>query len=468
MTKSTLAQNLNEVLGTNATDYDIYGAVTENMDNPGDLPTYRAGYDFTPYGTELTQDADMKEDYLNSLVKKIGVIFQRSAQAQNSLREFIRGQMPQAGMIQSMIYDTVSPKRYQPIYRGPEDSPFRQALQEPYSKIHKNIVNSRSEVTIIDTNDNEYFQSLTQFHEYIWNKLNSMISGAVNDLYYNTKLTFTTPISDTVDILNRKAKDGQIIKIDTTDGTSNDIAYKIKLYSEMFQYFSRDNNAAGLNQATRVDKIDVIIDTKTSVNLDMKFFGTLFNAENGKPDARVNRIKIDKFPDVWKYPKDHVVTKEDFDGPEGDGKHPYIDIDNYHIGDVIKAGTLAKAHAPEAKQYLDGDKVHVVIMDHDAVQVYDMLPFRIASQFDARNRSINVYLHKKHLFAFIQGLNAVAIVDKGVIPEDTDPNNSGSNGSNGSTGSEGSNSSNGSNSSTGNNSSTASTRSTNKSSGSAT
>lgn len=434
MSKSNLAKNFTRITGVKASDNDIYGTVVDNMDDPKDLATYRAGMDFRPYGDEFINNPELESDYLNSLIGKIGVIFQRSAQGKNALSDFLRGQLPYGQSIQSILYDTIAPKLYQPIYRGPEDSPFRQALQEPYSKTYQQTVDSVSETTIIDTYDTKYFHTLEEFHDYIWNKLNALVSGAVMDVYKYTKLTLASPIADTLDIINNNKSDKPIIKLDTLDGTAKDLAKKIKTYSKKFQYFSRDNNAAGLNQASTIDKIDVIIDVNDSVDLDMDYFGQLFNPENGKP-TQVNLIEIDSFPDVWKYNKDHTVTQSDIDGG-------FIDPDNFPVGSTVKAGSYARPNAVDATQMLRGEDVHAVILDHDAVQVYDQLPMKMAIQYNARNRSANIFLHKKNIFAFIQGLNAVALVGQGVI-NPSNPSNP-TNGSNGSNGSTASNSSSGS------------------------
>ncbi len=433
MSYSKLAKDFAKVTGVKASDNDIYGSIVQNMDDPKDLATYRAGMSFIPYGDEIKNNPEIETDYLESLIEKIGVIFQRSAQGKNALNDFLRGQMPYGQTIQTILYDTVAPKLYQPIYRGPEDSPFRQALQEPYSKTYQQVIDSTSETTFIDTYDTKYFHTLEEFHDYIWNKLNALVSGAVMDVYKFTKLTLASPIADTLDIINNNKDNEPIIKLDTLDGTAKDLAKKIKTYSKKFQYFSRDNNAAGLNQASTVDKIDVVIDIDDSVDLDMDYFGQLFNPENGRP-TQINLIEIDRFPDVWKYPKDHIVTQEDVVG-----KNPFVDRDTYPIGSTIPAGSYARANAPEAQQYLRGKDVHAVILDHDAVQVYDQLPMKMAVQYNARNRSANIFLQKKNIFAFIQGLNAVALVDQNII----NPSNP-SNGSNGSNGSTASNSSSGS------------------------
>lgn len=229
------------------------------------------------------------------------------------------------------------------------------------------------------------------------------------------------------------------------------------------RYFTRNYNGAGIAQASVVDDIVIIMNLDYSVDIDMDYLGQLFNAENGQ-DFNIEKIEVDSFPSVWKYSKDHVVDKTDgiegwlsvkgrlgennWTGPGGIVEYP--DGDRYgtwYIDEVVPKGHLAKAGAKDAVQVLDGSTVAAVILDRDALQIWDQLPMRLSLVSNPRGRYQNVLLNKKSLFAYIKGLNAMAITvsdkDDGrieypaIYPDDHQGSN-GSNGSNGSDGSDGS------------------------------
>lgn len=402
MAQSKLAQSLTSLSNVKVTDNDIYANVVNKMDNPADLPTYKAGSDFKPYGSELMANPDLFNGYLSTLVKQYGVIFQKVALAQNPLSMFKKGIMPMGGNIESIVYDTVEAKQYNPFYRdahGRTRSPFEQNLLNPVSDTYSETQDINMPVTIIDTVDTQYFQNLDQFHTYIWGKIASLVNGAVLDEFYHTKLTISKPIADnkmpTVNI-----KDGADI--------SKRLAKMIKSTAKRMRYFNRDYNASGINQATLVDNIVVMVNVDRSVDLDMDYFGQLFNPENSR-DFNVQYVEVDSFPSIWKYNKDHVVTEEDANMGWVDVRTNGNNYGHWYVGDTIKKGTLAKAGAPDATMVFDGSKLAAVVLDKDALQLWDMLPTTLSTTANQRGRYQNVFLNKKTLFAYIMGLNAMGI-----------------------------------------------------------
>lgn len=404
MAKSALASKMSEKGNTNVTDADIYSSVVSGMQDPGDLGTYRAGLDFRPYGSELASNEDLLNGYMGSLVRQYGVIFQKVAMAQNPLNLFKRGIMPLNGKIESMVYDTVDPKIYNPFYKdshGNPQSPFEQSFNDPIGRTYTEEQDISTPTTIIDSVDTEFFQNLDQFHSYLYNRILALVNGAIIDEFKLTKLTLSEPLADNV------MPNYNIKRRSDPAETSKQIAKKILKTARMMRYFSRDFNGLGINQASVVDDIVVVMNLNYSVDIDMDYFGQLFNPENGQ-DFRVERKEIDNFPSVWRYTKDHVVTQEDIDKKYADGKIGGS-YGTWYVGDTIKAGALAKAGAPDAEQVLDGDNVAAVILDRDALQVWDKLPLRLSLVSNPRGRYQNVLLNKKTMFAYVEGLNALAI-----------------------------------------------------------
>lgn len=404
MPASKLAQAFNSVTEGKFTDSQIYNNVVGKMSDPQDLPAYKVGSDFTPYGQELMTNPDLFNGYLSTLVKQFGVIFQKVSLAQNPLNLFKKGLMPFGGSLESIVYDTMEQKEYNPFFRdghGRKQSPFEQNLLNPDGGVYSDTQDISTAVTILDTVDTQYFQNLAQFHTYVYGKIASLVNGAVLDEYYHTKLTLSKPIADgkmpVVNINNAGDSKDWIAKL----------AKSIKTLSKEMRYFSRKHNGSGINQATLVNNIVVIVPVKYSVELDMSYFGQLFNPENAR-DFQVQYVEVDSFPSIWKYTKDHVITADDVtkgyvDVKENDG------YAKYYIGDTIKAGTLAKAGATDAEEVFNGDNLAAVVMDRDALQIWDQLPTTLSTISNPRGRYNNVFLNKKSLFAYITGLNAEGI-----------------------------------------------------------
>lgn len=400
---SNLTNAFNSVTQGKFSDYQIYSNVVGKMADPSDLPSYKVGSDFTPYGQELMANPDVFNGYLSTLVAQFGVIFQKISLAQNPLSMFKKGLMPFGSNIESIVYDTVEQKQYNPFFRnakGKHLSPFEQNLLNPVSGVYSETQDISTPVTIIDTVDTQYYQNLSQFHNYVYGKISALVNGAVLDEYYHTKLTLSKPIADgKMPIYNVHRTDG--------DQWLSDFAKQIKTLAKQMRYFSRDHNSAGINQATLVQNIVVVVPVKYSVDLDMSYFGQLFNPENAR-DFQIQYVEVDSFPSVWKYSKDHVVTQDDVTKGFVDAG-PMDHYAKYSIGDTIKAGTLAKAGATDAIEVFDGDKLGAVVLDRDALQVWDQLPTTLSTIANPRGRYQNVFLNKKTLFAYITGLNAQGI-----------------------------------------------------------
>ncbi len=75
-------------------------------------------------------------------------------------------------------------------------------------------------------------------------------------------------------------------------------------------------------------------------------------------------------------------------------------------------GTLAKANATDATQSLNGDDLAAVVMDRDALQIWDNFATTLTTVPNPRGRYNNVFLNKMTTFALIEGLNCLAITTK--------------------------------------------------------
>lgn len=410
MAQSGLATALSGATNSNFNDFQIYNNVVGKMSDPQDLPTYKVGMDFKPYGQELMSNPDLFNGYLSTLVSQFGVIFQKVSLAKNPLNMFKKGLMPFGGQIESIVYDTVEQKEYNPFFRdskGHPQSPFEQNLLNPDGGYYQETQDISTPVTIIDTVDTRYFQNLTQFHNYVYGKIASLVNGAMLDEFYHTKLTLSKPIADGKMPLENIHVDGNNLD---DKAYIPELAKKIKTIAKEMRYFSRNHNADGINQATLVQNIVVMVPVKYSIDLDMSYFGQLFNPENAR-DFQVQYVEVDNFPTIWKYTKDHVITEDD--AKKGfvsikDGPYPDAYAQHY-LGETLKAGTLAKAGATDAEKVFDGDHLAAVILDRDALQIWDQLPITLSTVANPRARYNNVFLNKKAIFAYITGLNAEGI-----------------------------------------------------------
>lgn len=157
-----------------------------------------------------------------------------------------------------------------------------------------------------------------------------------------------------------------------------------------------------INQATHVSDIEVIVPLKTSIDIDVDFVANAFNPELFR-NTRVHFTEVDALPSVWEYETDHVVTTDDID-------KGYLDARTHPIGSTVKAGTIANENATDAKLMLDGDKVGALVLDRDALQLWDALPLTLSTINNPKKRYTNIFLNQKTALMFVQSLNSKAIM----------------------------------------------------------
>lgn len=391
MAQSKLATATSGAVGRTVTDDQIFKNALDTMGPENNLPGYHAGDNFVPYGQSFLNNPDTYFDYLNTIAVKYGLVFIKQALAQNPLYAFKRGQIPYGGKIESVVFDTISPKVYRPDKISGAENPFAQNFGRVVGNTYTHWFDIESSNTIVDTQDTMFFQNLQQFHDFVYGKVAQLVNGAVLDEFYQTKMT-----------LSKSLADGMIAK--TSVDNVKDLQKKILYYARRFQYFSRDNNALGINQATHVSDIEVIVPLKTSIDIDVDFVANAFNPELFKA-TQVHFTEVDAFPDVWTYTADHTVTTDDVD-------KGYVDARVHPIGSTIKQGSIATANATDAEQTLVGDQVGALVLDRDALQLWDALPLTLSTMNNPKKRYTNLFLNQKTALMFVQALNSRAIMLK--------------------------------------------------------
>lgn len=393
---SKLAQAVNSSIpdkNITVNDADILNDVRNDMiqKNPAlayQLPKYQAGQSFIPWGQTFNTNPQIFNSYLDSLAVKYGLVFQKAFIAQNPLRYFRRGLMPYGGKLESVVYDVIEPKMYRPDLLNGEDNVWAQHYGRIIGHTYTQYQDIEATNTIVDTQDTMYFQNAEQFNNFIFGKISQLVNGGILDEYRQTK-----------EVLAKSYADGMIT--DDTAHTPKELAQKILYWAKMLRYFSPDNNADGVNQATLVDDLVVIIPARYNVQLSTDYFANVFNMEQVQ-NLHIKYIEIDAFPDIWEYAKDHVVTQEDINTFK-------VSAREYPVGTTIPKGNLARANANDAVKVLSGDSMGAVILDRDALQLWDQLRLTLSTIANPKKRYSNIFMNKKTALMFVQSLNSKVI-----------------------------------------------------------
>lgn len=380
-------------LPTPLTDIQLFNEVVADAGismGKGDL---QGGQDFAPYGQDFKEHPEHIVSYMNNVAEKYGLVFIKSQLAKNPLSVFKRGKMPYGGKLESIVFDVIKPNHYSlnvPEGNNPFALNFGRVLGDTYTQ----WMDLHQWNTIVDTQDNMYFQNAEQFNTFIAGKIFQLVNGFKLEEYKETKEALTKSLAN-----------GLITTEKYTAGNWAELQEKIIEHSQLMQYFTPKYNAGGITQATMVDDLEVLLPVKSRVHLQMDFIANMFNAELAGT-TNVNFINIDGFGDLWLYETDHVVTATDI-------QNGFVNGHDHPEGSTIAKGTLAVPNATDAFKAIDGTKIGAMIMDKDALQLWDDLPLTLSTVDNSGYRTVNIFANQKTAIMFVQNLNSLAIIEDG-------------------------------------------------------
>lgn len=420
---SNLVKKLNRLGGGKLTDDQLYRAVQTLNPN---LPAYEEGTDFASVGRVYAQNSDLFSQYakglldmlsgrnLNGLPTQTALFFTRLSQNRNPLRSlFYRGQMPYGSDVQAMIWNNISVHNYlAPEFTDSKThDPYRVNLAQAETDTIQRTEDVSSLVTIEDTDSATKFQTAEQFNQFFYGSIYALANGFFYDEYKHTMVSLSKPIASGDAKIYNYAED--LDHITDRKAFANRVIENLIATTENMQYWSDEYNTRGISNPVPVDKLVILTTNSMNALVTVNALSAAFNKEDLATGVEIRRVGP-KFFDVWQYTRDHTVTQADLDAG-------YIDVYNeqnnslgtYKVGDVLPKGALAAAGATDAKKVLDGSKIGFIIMDRDALQMYDQLPLTMTAIANPYNRYTNITGNKKTKFVFVPGLNFVAVTFDG-------------------------------------------------------
>ena len=424
---SDLVKQLNRMGGGKLTDDQLYRAVQTLNPN---LPSYAEGTDFSSVGRVYAQNSDLFSQYtkgllnmlsgknLNGLPTQTALFFTRLGQNRNPLREiFYRGQMPYGSDVQAMIWNNISVHNYlAPEFTDSKThDPYRVNLVQPQTDTLQRTEDVSNLVTIEDTDSAEKFQTAEQFNQFFYGSIYALVNGFFYDEYKHTMVSLVKPIASGDAKIYNYARD--LNNISDRKGFANRVIEDLITKTEDMEYWTDEFNTRGVNNPVPVDKLVILTTNSMNALVTVNALSAAFNKEDLATGVEIRRVGP-KFYDVWQYTKDHKVTQDDLD-------QGFIDVYNeqhnslgtYKIGDVLPKGSLAAVGATDAEKVLDGSKIGFIIMDRDALQMYDQLPLAMTAMANPYNRYTNINGQKKTKFVFVPGLNFLAVTFDSTKPE---------------------------------------------------
>lgn len=347
---------------------------------------------FNVFAQAYTANPQVLADYIQNAKPLISLQITADDLFTDPLDEYFNiGTNPMGGAIQVITQDIARPESFANIGDNPYVTRYNDAAAQVFT-YKLDLTNFRS---IQGTQLNMYFTSVDTLNSFIRGTATAIINGHRAAQFQREKLMFSVAME-----LGMSPYD--------VGGATPDLVSTIIERAYDMQFMNNTMNVQGFTRATSAERIAVIIPVRASVDIDLSMLANLFNPEL-VTERKFTRIVIDRFPDVWRYATDHVITADDVaKGWVDVATQANVQTGN-QVGSTIPAGTLAVPGADDAVQTFVGDTLQAWIGDRSAVMYADDLPLYTVQYPNNMNRGIQIVGHSKRSYVYSNSFNTVGI-----------------------------------------------------------
>src|SRR5690625_413067 len=335
-------ENIKTSLGIKET-YDIMNAI-RNESSPlfrQYVPLANAE-NVAEVGAGLLVIKTLQNEFVTSLVDRVGLVVITSLQLRNHLAKFKLGMLPMSRTIEQILIDLVREQVYDPDVA--EEEVFKREIPNVHTLFHEVNRKSFYKQTVQDQSLRHAFISWGTFGDFVSGVINAIYNSAEVDEYKYMKL-----------LIDNYYSKGLFKVVNITDPTSSTasaeefikkaraISTKMTLPSG-----SREYNALAVHTTTPMNNLHLIIDADLNASVDVDVLAKAFNMN--KADFMGNVTIVDNFASTgleavlidkdWFMVYDQVRQMETIRNPQG----LYWNY-NYHIWQVLSASRFHNAVA---------------------------------------------------------------------------------------------------------------------------
>lgn len=334
-------QDIRTNLGVTET-YDIMNAIRNSSgDNfQGYVPLANAE-NVAEIGAGILLTQAIQNEFITSLVDRIGLVVIKTASLQNPLKKFKKGAMPLGRTIEEIFTDITKAKKYDA--EESESKVFQRTMPNVKTLFHERNRQDFYSQTIQDDSLKTAFVSWSNFEGFLGSIINSIYNSAEVDEYEYMRLL--------VDNYQAKSmfKVVSVLHPDT-ETASREFVKKVRAVARKMSLpnGSRDFNALAVRTRTEMKDLHLIIDADIEAEIDVDVLARAFNMD--KTDFLGNVTIIDGFASTglvavlvdsdWFMVYDNLVKMETIRNPRGLYWNYY-----YHIWQTLSVSRFANAVA---------------------------------------------------------------------------------------------------------------------------
>lgn len=352
----------------NASSVDILNAIRNNASQ-----TYR---NLVPRATDtnvreigriLMGNPTFQNEFLSSLVNRIGMVLITSKMYSNPWSIFKKGRMEYGETIEEIFVNIAKAHTYDVDVA--EEQVFKREIPDVVSVYH--ILNYQKfyKATIQEENLRQAFLSLDGVTDLIARIVDSMYTGAEYDEFLVMKY-----------MIAKHLLNGDLypVTVPTADATNaKAIATTIKAISNQFQFMSENYNAAGVATHTERNKQYLIVNANFDATMDMEVLASAFNMD--KAEFMGHRVLVDSFGNLDKKRLNYLFAD--------DPNYTEITDDELQALDAIPA----------------------IIVDLDWFMIFDNME-KFTEIYNGQGLYWNYWYHVWKIFSVSPFANAVALI----------------------------------------------------------
>ena len=323
--------------------YDIINAIRNSQGDAFQRYVPLASKDnVAEVGAGIMINQTIQNDFITSLVDRIGLVVMRNVSLNNPLKKFKKGLMPQGRTIEEIFVDITKAKKYDA--EDSENTVFKREIPNVKTLFHERNRQDFYEQTIQDDSLKTAFISWGHFESFISGILNAIYSSAEVDEYeYMIKLIdnyYSKGLFTIVPVLDPK---GSSVSASEFIKKVRSVAKRMTL-----PMGSRDYNSLAVRTRTDMNDLHLLIDADLEAQVDVDVLAKAFNMDrstflghvtiiDGFASSGLEAVLIDKdFYMVY----DNLMKMETIRNPKGLYWNYF-----YHVWQTLSVSRFANAVA---------------------------------------------------------------------------------------------------------------------------
>lgn len=322
--------------------YDIVNAIrNSSSDSFSNYVPLANAENVAEVGQGILINQAVQNEFITSLVDRIGLVVIRTVSLQNPLKKFKKGAMQLGRTIEEIFVDIVKAKKYDPV--DSETTVFKRQIPNVKTLFHERNRQDFYEQTIQDDSLKTAFVT--------WGNFESFIGGIINAIYNSAEVDEYEYMKLLIDNYYSKGLFKVIpVTAPTTETATKELVKKIRATAGRMTIPSgtRDFNSLAVRTRSEMDDLHLIIDAELQAEMDVDVLAKAFNMDktdflghvtviDGFSSAGLQAVLVDR---EWFMVYDNLLKLETIRNPKGLYWNYF-----YHVWQTLSVSRFANAVA---------------------------------------------------------------------------------------------------------------------------